>query len=395
MNLPLVLLLAATHAAAAPLPAPEMRGLWVVRTALVSPEAVDRVVDQAAEAGFNALFVQVRGRGDAFYESRLAPRSPLLARQPREFDPLARLIERARGRRLEVHAWANVLLAAGFANGLATDHVVARHPEWVMVPRQAARAALAPGASVLRLVRQAARSDADVEGYYLSPAVTGVQEHLSDVVRELLRGYAVDGLHLDFIRYPGRDYDYSRAALEGFRRRSGGRAPLHQLPDAASSAWADYRRETLTELASRLAEAARATRPGARITAAVVPDLTAARELKGQLWTSWVSRGILDAVCPMTYTPDPRIYREQVEQARAAVGGARVWAGVGAYRLPLEGTIEFVGLARAAGAGGVVIFSHESLGPDDARRLREQAFPARAAGGSSEARPALGALGQR
>src|SRR5262245_57215869 len=83
----------------------EMRGLWVVRTALVSPEAVDKVVDQASEAGFNALFVQVRGRGDAFYASKLVPRSALLEKQPASFDPLARLLERARDRGLEVHAW--------------------------------------------------------------------------------------------------------------------------------------------------------------------------------------------------------------------------------------------------------------------------------------------------
>jgi uncharacterized lipoprotein YddW (UPF0748 family) len=56
----------------------ELRGLWVVRTALVSPQAVDQVVDDAAEAGLNALFVQVRGRGDAFYRSSLASRSTLM-----------------------------------------------------------------------------------------------------------------------------------------------------------------------------------------------------------------------------------------------------------------------------------------------------------------------------
>ncbi|HEY8152319.1 MAG TPA: hypothetical protein VIK51_25670, partial [Vicinamibacteria bacterium] len=52
-------------------PPPEMRGLWVVRTGLLTPESVDQVVDGAARAGFNALFVQVRGRGDAFYASRV------------------------------------------------------------------------------------------------------------------------------------------------------------------------------------------------------------------------------------------------------------------------------------------------------------------------------------
>src|SRR5262245_51775245 len=98
-----------------PLPGPlEMRGLWVVRTGLVSPEAVDRVVDEAARAGFNALFVQVRGRGDAFYASYLVPRSELLRGQRADFDPLGRLLARARERGLQVHAWVNVLLSAHF-----------------------------------------------------------------------------------------------------------------------------------------------------------------------------------------------------------------------------------------------------------------------------------------
>src|SRR5512138_3499251 len=86
-------------------PRAEVRGLWVVRTALVSAQELDRVVDAAAEAGFNALFVQVRGRGDAFYRSSLVPRSPLLEPQPDDFDPLARLLARAHARRLKVHAW--------------------------------------------------------------------------------------------------------------------------------------------------------------------------------------------------------------------------------------------------------------------------------------------------
>src|SRR5688500_16527126 len=148
-------------------PAAEMRGLWVVRTALVSPETVDAVVDQAKDAGFNALFVQVRGRGDAFYRSRIVPRSLLLERQPAAFDPLARLSRRARRRGLQVHAWLNVLLAAGFVGPLPAGHVATVRPEWLMVPRPAAAAVLAarpeawPG-----LIRNAV---GDIEGYYLSP----------------------------------------------------------------------------------------------------------------------------------------------------------------------------------------------------------------------------------
>ena len=114
----------------------------MVRTALVSPQAVDQAVDAAAEAGINALFVQVRGRGDAFYRSRLAARSVLLERQPRDFDPLARLLARARARRIQVHGWVNVLLAAHFGQPLPHGHVLEKHPDWAMVPKSAATAAL-------------------------------------------------------------------------------------------------------------------------------------------------------------------------------------------------------------------------------------------------------------
>src|SRR3954470_5866658 len=114
---------------AGPVPVPtmpagpaEMRGLWVVRTGLLTPDEVDRVVDDAARAGFNALFVQVRGRGDAFYTSRIVGRSELLASQPATFDPLARLLARARSRGLQVHAWINVLLCAHFGLPLPAGH---------------------------------------------------------------------------------------------------------------------------------------------------------------------------------------------------------------------------------------------------------------------------------
>lgn len=367
----------------------EMRGLWVVRTALQSPESVDRAVDDAARAGFNALLVQVRGRGDAFYDSGLVMRSPLLARQPAGFDPLARLLERAKTAGLDVHAWINVLLAAGFTP-VSADHVVSRHPEWVMVPRSAAQAALRPGAEILPLVRQAARGDTDVEGYYLSPASRGAGDHLEQVVRELVRRYpSLHGLHFDFIRYPGKEYDYSRSALAGFAERQKTREPLQQAL-MSPAVYALYRREALTALAARLATAARRERPGLTLSAAVVPDEASALSLKFQDWPSWMARGILDAVCPMTYTPDERIFREQLADARSRVGSRPLWAGVGAYRLSLDATIGRIAAARAAGASGVVVFSNESLQGADLGRLREQAFGFAAASlpGAAAAGPA-------
>ncbi len=352
----------------------EVRGLWVVRTALLSPEAVDQVVERARAGGFNTLFVQVRGRGDAFYSSKIVERSPLLARQPTTFDPFARLLERASAAGIEVHAWVNVLLASHFPNP-SRENVVFRHPGWVMVPRSVARRTTPTDANtLLSLVRQGSRTDSDVEGFYISPSSQEAQEHLEAVVREIVRQYPVKGLHLDFIRYPNPDYDWSLVALEGFRRQQGG-GELLGLPVARPEAWEQYRRTVLTSLAERLSSASRNERPGVIISAAVVPDEASAIHQRYQDWPAWLSRGILDALCPMTYTPDTRIFREQVELAGArARPGQPVWAGVGAWRLSIDDVLEKIVAARRAGASGVVLFSNESLPAAALKRLSTEVF---------------------
>src|SRR5688572_12675957 len=73
----------------------EVRALWVLRTSLSSPQSVRTLVQSARNHGFNTLLVQVRGRGDSYYQPRLEPRAAELSRQPESFDPLATVIESA------------------------------------------------------------------------------------------------------------------------------------------------------------------------------------------------------------------------------------------------------------------------------------------------------------
>ncbi|TMQ55413.1 MAG: hypothetical protein E6K74_03380 [Candidatus Eisenbacteria bacterium] len=86
----------------------ETRALWVVRYSLNSIGSVDRVVEIATQMNVNTLLVQIRGRGDAYYQSDLAPRGEELESMPREYDPFLRMIERAHAQGLEVQAWINV-----------------------------------------------------------------------------------------------------------------------------------------------------------------------------------------------------------------------------------------------------------------------------------------------
>lgn len=376
-------------------PSGEMRGVWLVRTALTSPQAVDAAVDEAHRAGANALFVQVRGRGDAFYASDLAPRSDLLARQPASFDPFERAIAQARTRGLAVHAWFNVLLSANFGQRLPPDHVLAQHPDWAMQPRRAARRALTADPRGLPWLAKETRDPDDVEGQYLSPSAPGVPAHLEAAVRELMRRYSVDGFHLDFIRYPSRDYDYSRHALEGFARTLVAPGDLVTAPDRNAAAWDEYRRSVLTRLAVRLSAAAREERPGVVVSAAVVPDEATAISHKFQDWPDWGVRRVVDALCPMAYSADSRVFRRQVEQARERLGDrSPVWAGVGAYRLDTGGIVEKLRIAREAGASGAVLFSHESLRGQDLARLRREAWAPPVVAGPSRSREGEGAGGR-
>ncbi|HEX7021012.1 MAG TPA: family 10 glycosylhydrolase, partial [Gemmatimonadaceae bacterium] len=119
---------------------PEVRALWVLRSTLASPESIATLVESARAHGFNTLFVQVRGRADAYYQSRLEPRAAELARQPDTFDPLRTVLDEAHRAGLRVHAWMNLNLVSSAAElPIARDHLVYRHPEWLMVPRPIAQ----------------------------------------------------------------------------------------------------------------------------------------------------------------------------------------------------------------------------------------------------------------
>ena len=82
------------------------RCIWVTRDVLKSKRTIDEMVNFAIEKNINHLFVQIRGRGDSFYESEFIPRSQILS--DGEFDPLEYLLDTAKGKGIKIHAWVNV-----------------------------------------------------------------------------------------------------------------------------------------------------------------------------------------------------------------------------------------------------------------------------------------------
>lgn len=97
------------------------------------------------------------------------------------------------------------------------------------------------------------------------------------------------------------------------------------------------------------------------MSAAVFADAESAHDRRFQDWREWLRRGILDVACPMAYTDSTPLFRERIRAAVETAGGGRIWAGVGAYRNTVEGTVEQIGVARELGAAGVVLFSYDFM----------------------------------
>ena len=357
----------------------EVRALWVTRSALVSPHTIARMVNAAQRGGFNTIVLQVRGRGDAYYSSSFEPRPAELAARP-SFDPLGETIALARPAGLKVHAWVGVNLVSSAVDLPASrHHVIYRQPDWLMVPRELAKPLhrLDPKSPTYlsQLARWTRARRDEIEGLYTSPIHPWAVTHLTAVITELVTNYELDGLHLDYVRFPNEDFDYSRAAIQQFkrsilpelsavdRRRADSEERDNPLayPDLFREQWTSFRRSRLTALVASVRTAAKAVRPDIVLSAAVVPELTHATESRLQDWRAWLDHSLVDVVCPMAYTPDVAAFERQIAEAQAVAAGPRVWAGIGAYRLTTSGTLQHIAAARRLQTAGVILFSYDAL----------------------------------
>jgi uncharacterized lipoprotein YddW (UPF0748 family) len=358
-----------------------MRGIWVARWSLSSPQAIRNIVANAKRHHFNTLFVQVRGRGDAWYKSDLEPRARELAKADPAFDPLALMVEEAHKNDIEVHAWLDTYLVwTGNQPPASPLHVVNAHPDWL------ARDRSNHGTS---------RPSGNMEGLFLQASNPQVQEHLYRVFLDVATRYDVDGIHFDYVRYPNADYDFSDATLARFRAymepslTDTTRAALQHDPSRLAyvhvfpSQWAEWRRTQVSALVSRVADTIHQEKPWVQVSAAVFANQTDAYQEKGQDWRRWLAEDWLDAVCPMAYSTDTKVMERQIRQAIAAANGKYVYAGIGSYRISANSTADKIDRVRALGAQGINLFDYESMTHNGQRtqyldRLTRESFPSRA-----------------
>lgn len=310
-------------------------GLWVTRWDFKSAADVRAAIENAESIGITDVYWQVRGQGDALYESPHEPWSEDLAADGSApgFDPLRVAVEEARARGVRIHAWVNIMpLWRGETPPKNAAHAYHAHPLW-------------------RLRDADGRPQALHDGYVVvNPVLDEVHDHIVRVVGDLVDRYRIDGVHLDYIRFLSDEVGSDRlmpgdlASRTRYARDTG--APADPV-SIDRGAYRDWIRTRITDLVRGISHEVRRRDRIARLSAAVWRSPTLARERYLQDAARWVNSGLVDEVMPMIYTDDNAAYRRDLAAWLARVDASRVVPGIGVYKhADPEQTLDQIAIGR-------------------------------------------------
>ena len=179
-------------------PKNEFRAVWIATvvnidwpkagTDSVEKQKTDyiEILEAYKKLNYNAVIVQIRSVGDAFYPSKLAPWSRYLTGKEGQapkpyYDSLAWMIEQAHQRGFEFHAWLNPYRATfdTKVETLSKEHDFFKYRDWMIKYGETGK-----------------------EKYYYNPGLPEVQSHLTAVVEEVVKNYDIDAIHFDDYFYP-------------------------------------------------------------------------------------------------------------------------------------------------------------------------------------------------
>lgn len=384
------------------------RGVWL-RPTSPRPEEIARTVSGLKAAGIRDLFLETYYQGRTLYPSQVMAEAGLPA-QHTQFegsDPLPFWIDEAHRQGLRVHAWVQVFFAGNARENLEQyGPILQKYPQW----RNVQRAHWQDPNPV--------PSNIEPGHYFLDPANPEVRAFLEKLILEVVSRYPVDGLNLDYIRYPASahpdkptylqsSWGYTETARQQFQAliaqqrkeeeakkaeaaKKAGLPPPKPvkadfrtdpkdltLKDPLWVQWVAFRKEQVSRFVKSVSEKAQAARPGLTVSAVVFPPADPDLALKLQDWPRWVREKSVHALTPIGLTPTPEgIYRQSRQFRELTQDQVPVYVGIfGLYnRIP---PVELVGqleAAQKAGMPGVVLFDGGRLTPEYRKALQEGPF---------------------
>jgi len=277
-----------------------IRAIWVTRWDFKTPSDIAKIMDDCRAAGFNTVLFQVRGAGTVLYRSRFEPWADELGGRDPGFDPLAVACSEGRKRGLSVHAWVNVV--PGWHGDKPPNNpkqLYHAHPDWFLRDSAGRRQPL---------------------GWYssLNPCYPEVRQYLVGVMHEIVSRYPIDGLHMDYIRFPNEyskayegwpsvpDYPRDAKTLALFRQATG------RTPDQAPQLWNQWRADQVTQLVQGIRTMMLRAKPRAVLTAAVggVPEEHKRNHFQDS--QRWIAEELVDGLYPMNYASDMETYSRRL-----------------------------------------------------------------------------------
>lgn len=348
-----------TFPADQPIRYPETRAMWLDRGTIVrtrSEADLARIFNRLADAGINTVFFETVNASYPIYPSTVAPEQNPLTQG---WDPLAAAVKLAHERGMELHAWVWIFAAANERHNQLLgqpDHylgpVLSRNPAWVATDRRGN-----PFHVNSRKV-------------FFDPAHPEVRTYLLNVIDEIAARYDVDGIQLDYIRYPFQDpnldqtYGFGIEARRQFARQTGV-DPLTIRPnDPLWSRWTQFRIQQVNTFVESAHTLLQDKHPGTLLSAAVFSMPTRIRLTRlQQNWEAWLQGGYLDLLTPMTYaetttelqTLTTPVLGHGVRSATLLMPGIRL------LQLPMVGTLDQIQYLRDYATGGYALFAAENL----------------------------------
>lgn len=342
---------------------PEIRAVWLDRGTIVrarNEQGLADIFDRLSKAGINTVFFETVNAGYTIYPSQVAPQqNPLIS----GWDPLAVGVKLAHERHIELHAWVWTFAAGNqrhneIINAPANypGPVLTAHPDWANYDNRGNM--IPPG---------------QTKPFY-DPANPEVRQYLLRLYEEIVTRYDVDGLQLDYIRYPfqdpgaGRTYGYGKAARSQFQQLAGV-DPINISPGQGDlwQKWTTFRTQQIDSFVAQASQQLRQKRPNLIMSVAVfpLPELERIQKIQ-QHWEIWARQGDIDLIVPMTYALDtPRFQRlAQPWIASTKLGSTLLVPGIRLLSLPTIGAFDQIQVIRDLPVSGYALFAAENLSGD-------------------------------
>lgn len=300
-------------------------------------QELSEILDKLSQANFNTILFQVRIRGDVFYDSKIESKSPFFRKKnevgSNTYDPLEFVIAECHKRGLECHAW------------------------FVTFPLGTKKQVLSQGQS--SIVKKQPKICLMHQGeWYLDPGNPKTTEYLLSLVNEIVINYDIDGIHLDYIRYPENTKKFPDN--ESFKLY--GRGQNLQ----------SWRRENINQLVEKIYTQVKEKKPWVQVSASPLGRYQNLDYFGKGTWNAyesvhqdagkWMKDGYLDAVYPMMYYNETSFHQYVADWLKNS-NGRFVTPGLGAYRLetkegnwPLIDIISQIDSTRSVKANGQTFY---------------------------------------